>query len=514
MQRMDRDIMDNRFPLQGKTRKTISYNTKRGAEIYRRSLTILLQCAIEELYPELEFQIGQSLMKGYYFELPQDVHFPEHFTINVNGRMREIVEKDELFRREVLDRGEVIRLYKRKKRYDKVNALSYLKKKNIKLVFLKKYFDFLLAECVASTKYLKTFKLIRYKHGFILQFPEYGNLLKLPPDADRQEKLYEVHMERRKWGEILGIQNVSDLNDAIKTGRISTIVKMQEAFHEKKIGQIADKIKELYPRKKIIFVSGPSASGKTTFLKRLGIQIRANGLIPEEISLDDYFVPREKTPVLPDGTKDYESLEAIDVKFFNYQLERLMSGHEIILPKYSFKNGTREKSDRRLKLKEKSVVLVEGIHGLNPRLSEDIDDKKKYKIFVSALTQLCIDNDTRIFTSDCRLMRRINRDSMFRGYKARDTIDRFPLVRQGEDKYIFPFQDNADVFFNSAVIYEHAVLKPLIMPQLRAIKSDDKEYFEARRLLRYLDFVLPLSAEEVPQTSILREFIGESGFKY
>jgi uridine kinase len=323
-----------------------------------------------------------------------------------------------------------------------------------------------------------------------------------------------VYQEAKEWDRILDVQHVPDLNKAIKDGRISTLIKIQEAFHEKKIGLIADKIKAAFPQKKLIIVAGPSASGKTTFIKRLGIQIRANGLVPEEISLDNYFVPRDLTPRTPDGECDFECLEALEVKFFTKQISSLLEGKEITLPKYNFKTGKRALSNKKLKLKPNSVILVEGIHGLNPELSRGIEDKYKFKIFVSALTQLFIDNDTRIFTSDSRLMRRIIRDSMFRGYSALETIKRFPKVRQGEDKYIFPYQKNADVFFNSSVIYEQAILKPLLEKHLKNIKSSEKGYYEARRLQRYLDFFLPISAQEVPQTSILREFIGESGFHY
>lgn len=372
----------------------------------------------------------------------------------------------------------------------------------------------MLAECVSNTGYLKTFNLLKYRKGFILQFPVRGDIMKLPDDPDRQRKLYETHVEAKEWYRILGIRHVSDLNRAIKDGSISTLVKVQEAFHEKKIGYIADKIKKAFPEKKIIFVAGPSASGKTTFLKRLGIQIRADGLTPEEISLDDYFVSREKTPKTPDGECDYECIGALDIKLFNRHINDLLLGKKITLPKFNFKIGRPQKSTRKIQMKHNSVLLVEGIHGLNPELLNKIDESKKYKIFVSALTQLCIDNDTRIYTSDSRLMRRLIRDNLFRGYSAAETIRRFPKVREGEDKHIFPFQDNADVFFNSSIIYEQAILKPFIRKLLQRIKTSSQEYYESKRLLSYLDFFYDIETYEVPQTSILREFIGESGFNY
>ncbi|MFC2061769.1 nucleoside kinase [Elusimicrobiota bacterium] len=505
--------MSEEFLLEVETGKKVSYNTKYGAEIYRRSLTLLLQCAISELYPDMRIQIGQSLMKGYFFEVTSE-KLPANFIRKVESKMRQIVEQDVRFIKITVDKKRAIDLYKEKKREDKVGAISFLQKDKIELIYIHNFFDFVLAECVASTKNLRTFRLIKYSNGFVLQFPVRGDIMRLPENADRQEKLFEVHKESREWERILGVRHVGDLNTAIQNGMISTLIKVQEAFHEKKIALIADEIKRNFHLKKLIFIAGPSSSGKTTFLKRLGIQIRANGLLPEEISLDNYFVPRSETPRTPDGDCDYECLEALDIKFFSEQISILLGGKEIMLPKYNYKTGKREKSSKILKLKQNSVILIEGIHGLNPELSSNVKDKNKYKVFVSALSQLCIDNDTRIFTSDSRLMRRIIRDRLFRGYSPVDVIKRFPKVRQGEDKYIFPFQDNADIFFNSSLIYEQAVLKLFIETHLKHVRKESDEYYEARRVLSYLDFFLPLSDKEVPQTSILREFIGESGFNY
>jgi len=494
--------------------ESVDYNRKRGAEIYRRSLIVLLQASAKELYPHVRIKIGQTLMHGYYFEEENGADLPEHFLSRVGERMKKMVKGREPFNCNMVSKKEALNMFTRAERRDKIRAVSFFAHKKISMVYLKKYFDFILAEPVKDAGELKVFKLIPYKKGFVMQYPVRNGDLTLPEETDRQEKLYRVYVETRNWDSIIGVSRVPDLNKAVRESNISTIMKVQEAFHEKKIAMIADMIKEAYPQKKIVFVSGPSASGKTTFIKRLGIQLRVNGLDPVEISLDDYFVPRDKTPLTPDGERDYECLEALDVKFLCGQLKHLMKGGEIILPKYNFKTGKREKTDKRLKLSDNSVVTVEGIHAMNPAVSEGIESKKKFGIFVSALTQLCIDNDSRIFTSDSRLMRRIIRDSLFRGYNAEKSLKQFPKVQEGEKKYVFPYQDKADVFFNSSLTYEQAVLKPFLLPRLEGLKKGTMEYYEARRLLNYLDFFLPVGPQQVPHTSIIREFIGESGFNY
>jgi len=491
----------------------VNFNTKHGAEIYRRSLSILFECAIWELYPDLRVQVGQTLMKGYYYE-PVKGELPGDFVKNVTQRMNEIIKKNEKFRIVVYPKKKALLLCKRRNRMDKYRAIFHLPIKKIEFVFLRNYFDFLLAEPVKSTSVLKTFRIIKYNNGVILQFPARGEIDRLPEVKDRQRKLYKVYLEAKKWGEILGVQNAGDLNEAIFNGEIRNLILVQEAFHEKKIAEIADKIINVFPRKKLILIAGPSASGKTTFIKRLGVQLRAGNIIPLEISLDNYFVPREKTPKTPDGEYDYDSLKAVDLKFFRKQIKNLLEGKEIKVPDFNFRKGVREFKGERMKMSANSVLLVEGIHALNPQLLPEIPERNKYKIFVSALTQLRIDNDNRIFTSDSRLLRRIIRDYKYRGYSAEETIMRFPKVRQAEDNYIFPYQNRCDVFFNSYLFYEQAVIKKMVECFLRKIKKSSPAYFEARRLLYYLRFFLPISLKRVPQNSILREFTGKSSFHY
>jgi len=493
---------------------SVNFNTKHGAEIYRRSLSILLECAVSELYPEIKIQVGQTLMRGYYYEVSGVESFPENFIAKVTERMRMIVSADEKFNRVTVTRRRFLDLCRKFNRPDKYKAVFYLPRQEIDLVFLRDFFDFVLAECLSRTRYLKTFRLIKYNKGFIVQFPERCDISRLPKTGDRQRKLFRVYKETREWDKILGIQNAGDLNQAVKEKTVSTIIKVQEAFHEKKIALIADKIKTFFPGKRIICVAGPSSSGKTTFLKRLGVQIRATGLVPVELSLDNYFVSREETPKAADGEYDYECLEAVDLKFFRQHIDALLAGRTIRVPEFNFRKGVREAAGQKIEPLKNSVILIEGIHALNPAVLPQIDRKQEFKIFVSALTQLCIDNDNRIFTSDLRLVRRIVRDYKFRGYSAAESIKRFPKVREGEDRYIFPFQARSDIFFNSSLIYEYAVIKKMAEKLLRQIKKSDESYYEARRLLYYLGFFLPVSQEEVPQNSILREFIGESSFHY
>jgi uridine kinase len=493
---------------------SISYNTKHGAEIYRRSLIVLLQSVVNRIYPDIKTQIGQTLMHGYYFEIANHKKLHPDFIKNVTRAMKAVVGEDKVLRKETFPREKAIELFKNAGRTDKVIALGCLKKESIELVFLDKYFDYLLTECVKSTGSLKTFNLIGYNHGFILQFPVRGDIDKLPGAPSRQENLYKVYMEKKRWDEVLGVRHVSDLVQVIESGETERLIKIQEAFHEKKIESIAGKIKELYPLKRVIFIAGPSASGKTTFIKRLGIALRVEGLIPHEISLDDYFLPRDKTPKMRDGDYDFESVRALDRELFKDNINLLLKGGRVDIPEFDFKTGRRKKKVTHVHLEKNSVVLIEGIHGLNPALTEGIKEKESFGIFVSSLTQLCIDNDTRIFTSDSRLMRRIIRDNLFRGYSAYDTIKRFPKVRFGEDKYIFPYQSRADVFFNSSLIYEQAILKPQLVKLLTGIKKKDKGYYEARRLLSYLEYFRAIPSNLIPDNSILREFIGKSFFNY
>jgi len=360
---------------------------------------------------------------------------------------------------------------------------------------------------------VRGFAVVPYEDGLLLRFPRNGDPANLPPLAP-QPKLFGAYRETRRWNEVLGVANVGSLNRMCLSGEVSELIRIAEGFHEKKIAAIADAIAAQSRRVRLVLVGGPSASGKTTFIRRLAIQLRVNGIQPVGISLDNYFVDRERTPLDAKGKPDYEALEALDLELFNAHLAALLRGDEVELPRYDFVRGRRTDRDlwQRQRLEPNQVLLVEGIHGLNHRLSESVPEEAKYRVFISALTQLTLDDHNRIFTSDARLLRRILRDRLFRGHPATRTLDMWNSVRRGEARGIFPFQEEADVIFNSALVYEPAVLRVFAERFLLEVPREHPAYTEAYRLLRFLAWFVPVFQDEVPRTSILREFIGGSAF--
>ncbi|MGE5599263.1 MAG: nucleoside kinase, partial [Bacteroidota bacterium] len=372
--------------------------------------------------------------------------------------------------------------------------------------------DYFYGYTVPSTGYLKVFGLRPYPPGFILQFPHPESPAALPAFAD-QPKLARIYREFERWGEILGIADAGALNDLIAGGQGPDLIRVSEALHEKKVALVADMIQCNRERVKVVLIAGPSSSGKTTFIQRLSIQLRVLGLLPVAISLDDYFVSRDRTPLGQDGKPDFEALAAIDLEYFNRQLQELIQGRAVLAPRYDFIRGERAADGRQLVLDgERGIILVEGIHGLNESLTPAIPREQKFKVYVSALTQLNLDRHNRIPTTDSRIIRRIVRDHRFRGHDALQTIRLWPSVRRGENRDIFPYQEEADVMFNSALPYELAVLKRFAEPLLAEVGPDAEEHSEAKRLLKFLSYFLPLDPCEVPGNSILREFIGESCF--
>ncbi len=363
---------------------------------------------------------------------------------------------------------------------------------------------------VPSTGYLKLFGLAAENDGIVLIVPKKENPTQLP-DVTLPKQLFDVFTEYTNWIRILGVEDVGMLNDVVKSGRIHDFILISEALHEKRIANIADMI--VNQKKRIILIAGPSSSGKTTFARRLGIQLKVNGIKPLTISVDDYFVDKTRTPLDEEGKPDYESLETVDLDFFNKSMNALLKGEEIDVPTFNFITGKREFNGRKMKLDEGCAVIIEGIHALNPRLTSDIDDADKFKIYISAITSMRIDQHNRIPTTDLRLLRRMVRDNLFRGTSAPETIDMWPAVRRGEERNIFPFQQEADAMFNSSLIYELLVMKGHALPLLSAITKDMPQYSEARRLIEFLSYFLQIPADDIPPNSILREFLGGSCFK-
>ena len=378
---------------------------------------------------------------------------------------------------------------------------------------MKNLANYFYGHLLPSTGYISTFGLITYFNGLLLQIPKPKNFGKLQKLVERK-KLFGIFQEQKEWAEILNVSTIGNLNNFNLMKRSGDVIKISEALHEKKIAEIANMIYALDGDLKIVLVSGPSASGKTTFSKRLGVQLAVNGLRPYQISLDDYFVDREKTPIDEFGEYDFESLDAIDIEFFNQQILELLEGKEINLPGFDFQLGKRVESGKKLKLKSGDILVVEGIHGMNPGLLTHIDRKYTFNIFISALTQISFDEHTHVSTADNRLLRRIIRDSKYRGYAACETLKRWPSVRRGEEKNIFPFQENADVMFNSATLYELAVLKKYAEPILKHVPENCDEFVEANRLLKFLSWFKLIEDNEIPPTSLLREFLGGSSFVY
>jgi uridine kinase len=482
-----------------------------GFRIYRRSLAFLMVTAIQEMFPEATVYVDHSLTFGGYF---CDVQGRDTFSASelarIEARMREIVEADEPIRKERVPLNEAIDLFAARGDDDKVRLLERRRKGYLTLYGLGSHRDYFHGYMVPSSGYLTVFSLQSYPPGFILRFPRSDPPMKLQPFVD-YAKLVTVFREYGEWMELMGVRDVGALNLAIAGERAYEVILVAEALHEKRVARIAGEIAARGGQVRIALIAGPSSSGKTTFSGRLSIQLLANGLRPFALELDNYFVDREKTPRDERGQYDFESLKALDVALFNRDLLQLLDGQEVTLPRYNFKTGQREVG-RTVRLGRDHVILVEGIHGLNPELVPDIPADVAYRVYVSALTQLNIDKHNRVPTTDTRLIRRIVRDAAYRGYSAQQTIDRWTSVRQGEKRWIFPFQEHADVMFNSALLYELAVLKPFAEPLLLQVKHGTRAHVEAKRLLAFLEWFQPLGTDLVPDNSILREFVGDSIF--
>jgi len=486
-----------------------------GMRVYQRTLFFALQKATYDLFPENKLQIKHSVAKGFYCEMKGMDEVSEDDLSKITARMKVLVEQNIPIVRQKVTSVEAEEIYASQGFDDKVALLRTRPNLYVTMYSLADLSGFFYGALAPSTSYIYLFELTKYFKGFHIAVPRRSDPAKLEKMVP-QDKMFDVFNEYTEWMSIIGVANIGALNSYILHKEGNDLIKIAEAFHEKKLGHIADAIFARHKAggSRVILISGPSSSGKTTFAKRLGIQLRIMGLQPMMISLDDYFVDREKTPRDTTGEYDYEALEAIDLKLFNVDLKKLLAGEEVDIPRYDFITGTRTYKGNMLKLNEHSVLVIEGIHGLNPKLTTNISADMQYKIYVSALTSIAMDNLTRIATTDNRLLRRIVRDHRTRGANAVDTLRRWESVRRGEDKYIFPNQEQADIMFNSSLFYEISVLKSHIEPLLYEVPDTVPEFGEVRRLLKFLDQFVPQDGSEVPLTSILREFVGGSSFTY
>ena len=489
--------------------KFLDLTNVEGARIYRRSLTILLIQAVYDLFPKAVVKVEHSLGKGLYCEIEKEPELSAEDVAGIEERMRQLVSMNLPIKKRRVPLSEAEEVFSRQGFDDKVYLLKYWIKDYLSLYSIGNLEDTLYGYHLPRTGLLQKFALEYYGPGLVLRFPDEKDPFTIPPFI-QQKKLFEIFRESEKWGKVLGFDTVGAMNSLIKKGKGLEVMRVAEALHEKKIAQIADIITEHREEICVIQIAGPSSSGKTTFAQRLRTQLLVNGMRPYPISIDNYFVDRKHTPLDESNNPDFEHIEALDLPLFNEQLLRLIGGEEVEIPTFNFATGTREYHGKFIRLEENQPLIIEGIHGLNEQLTRSIDRERKYKIYISALTAVNIDRHTRIHTTDTRLLRRIVRDAQFRGTSALETIRRWPSVRRGEERNIFQLQEEADIMFNSSLVYELAVIKEFAEFLLRKIEQSEEEYVDARRLLAFLSSFMPLEPHDVPSNSILREFIGES----
>ena len=480
-----------------------------GMRMYLRSLTFIFMKAMNEMFPGETVRFENAISKGYYCRMEQPIN--EEQIAAVRERMKSIVAGDIPFKRVECHTEDAIEVFRSIGRADKVRLLETYDRLYTSYYELDGYVDSYYNGLVPSTGYIKLFEIEKFADGVLLRVPNKERPCELE-DKVPQEKLQDLFEERLQWHQKMGVETIGDFNKAVRAGYGIDLVNVSEVMQERRLSQIADMVHASGAR--VVLIAGPSSSGKTTFSKRLSVQLLACGLKPYAISLDDYFVNRTHTPRKADGDYDFESIYSIDLPYFNESLTRILAGEEVELPYYNFVKGEREYKGNTLKFTPNMVLVIEGTHALNPMLTSQVSDKEKFRIYVSALTSIKLDYHNYISTSDNRLLRRMIRDSKYRGYSAVETIRRWPDVRKGEEEWIFPYQENADVMFNSSLFYELAVFKAQAGPLLRSVPENRKEYSEAQRLLRFLDYIVPLQDDELPPTSVVREFLGGSSFKY
>lgn len=490
--------------------KPVTMDTADGARIYRRSLVFLLEMAFADLFPTGKLTIDHSLSSGgFYCQVTGRGTLSQSELDALRSHMQKLVKEDHAYERKEVPAQEAIEYFKQLGYDDKVRLFAYRRKDYVTLYSLNGQMDYMHGYMVPSTSYLRWFDLNLINGGFTIQFPRRHAPTELEPMGD-YPKLINTFRQYGDWLTSLNIDNVGALNDAVMSGRADELVLVSEALHEQNVSEIAQQIAQKNSR--IILIAGPSSSGKTTTSRRLAIQLLARGISPYPLELDNYFIDREKTPLGEDGKPDFENLEALDLIRLAQDIEKILSGEKVQLPRYNFKSGMSEAGDV-IQLKDGQPLILEGIHGMNPRLISDRWAGAAFRVYVSALTQINLDRHNRVSTTDTRLIRRMVRDARERGYSAQQTISRWESVRRGEKRHIFPYQENADVMFNSALVYELSVLRPLAEPLLRQVQYRAPEYIEARRLLAFLEWFLPLDAGLIPANSIVREFLGGSSLK-
>jgi uridine kinase len=504
------------FPLRGEVElDLVRYGDREGESVYKRSVSLLFYEACLELYPDLRPVIGQSLGNCYHYQLRGDSPPLEEMAPAIEDKMRQYVSERRPLARVTVTIEEVENYFRSMGFEGKLELLATRRSSTVHTISCGRFVDIAHGPYAPHTGCMPTFGVMAYEDGLVLRFPRRGNRDRLPEFTPRP-KLFNTYLETRAWQEVLGVHHVGQLNRLCLNGKVGELVRIAEGLHEKKIARVADEILRRRPRLRLVLVAGPSSSGKTTFVQRLGTQLRVNGIDPVSLSLDNYYVNREETPVDDDGLPDFEALEAIDLGLFHHHLKDLLAGNEVATPRFDFVHGRRKDPEewRSMRLEENQVLVIEGIHGLNEKLTESVPPAQKYRVFISALSQLAIDDHNRIFTADARLIRRIVRDRRYRGFTAERTLQLWERVRRGEARWIFPFQEDADVMFNSALVYEPAVLKTYAERFLLQVPRTSPAYPEAFRLLKFLSMFVPIFPDEIPYTSILREFIGGSAFNY
>ena len=498
------------------TVRFIDITSFEGIRVYQRTISFILQKAVRELFPDRTLYIRHSLgASGFYCEISGFGPIPAEHLDAIKARMRGIIDRNLPIQGVKMLTDTARKIYEGFGMTDKIALLDSRPRLYSKIYTIDSLPGYFYGALTPSTGYTPQFDLHSYYNGFFIALPLRTDPTRLHQSV-HQEKMFDVFHQYQSWVEIMGVPTVGQLNSKVLAGDASELIKIAEAFHENKLAQVAGCVAEANRERgvRLVLISGPSSSGKTTFAKRLGVQLRVLGLNPVLISLDDYFVDREKTPRDENGEYDYEALEAIDLEQFNDHLKRLERGESVDIPRYNFITGRRMQHNDPLTLDERSILIVEGIHGLNPRLTPGVPEEQKFRIYISCFTSVAMDNLSRIATSDNRLLRRLTRDYRTRGNDALSTLARWESVRRGEEKHIFPYQENADVMFNSSLFYEISVLRRFAEPILREVPDTVPEYGEAKRMLKFLDNFIPISPEEIPPTSLLREFIGGSSFKY